>query len=275
MALTTTLTWLDVNSWQIDLNNLDLEKTDSSSKRILIDPWLVGDLVFNNAPWLIRGIRPAPVPIPEQIDLIVLSQGLNDHAHPETLKVLDKTIPVVASKNAAGVAKSIGFESVTTLTPGDEFDLDDSLQIKTLPGSPIGPFLTENAYLLKVKSTGLTLYYEPHGYPSEALETIGRVDVVITPIVTLELPLVGPVIRGSEGAPELAQLLKPQLMLPTADGGAVTYTGMISALLKQKGGLEQVRSQLQSAGLKAHVEPLKPMQPFTLAVTPYAAEIPA
>ncbi|MEO0456465.1 MAG: MBL fold metallo-hydrolase [Cyanobacteria bacterium P01_A01_bin.114] len=275
MALTTTLTWLDVNSWQIDLNNLDLEKTDSSSKRILIDPWLVGDLVFNNAPWLIRGIRPAPVPIPEQIDLIVLSQGLNDHAHPETLKVLDKTIPVVASENAAGVAKSIGFESVTTLTPGDEFDLDDSLQIKTLPGSPIGPFLTENAYLLKVKSTGLTLYYEPHGYPSEALETIGRVDVVITPIVTLELPLVGPVIRGSEGAPELAQLLKPQLMLPTADGGAVTYTGMISALLKQKGGLEQVRSQLQSAGLKAHVEPLKPMQPFTLAVTPYAAEIPA
>lgn len=265
MALTPTLTWLDVNTWQIDLDAADLGK-----KRILVDPWLIGDLVFNNAPWLIRGIRPAPVPIPDQIDLILLSQGLNDHAHPETLKALDKSIPVVASENAAGVVKAMGFESVTPLAPDDEFDFENTLQIRALPGSPIGPFLTENAYLLTIKSTGLTLYYEPHGYPSDALKAIDRVDVVITPIVSLELPLVGPVIRGSQGAPELAQLLKPQLMLPTADGGEVTYTGMISTLLKQKGGLEQLRSQLKAAGLKTQVKPLAPMQPFTLDIQPLA-----
>ncbi|MEO1401977.1 MAG: MBL fold metallo-hydrolase [Cyanobacteria bacterium J06635_1] len=268
MALKTTLTWLDVNSWQIDLETVDL-----GIKRILIDPWLMGDLIFNNAPWLIRGIRPAPVPIPDSVDLILLSQGLNDHAHPETLKALDKSIPVVASENAAGVAKAMGFESVTSLAPDNDFDFEDIVQIRALPGSPIGPFLTENAYLLTVKSTGLTLYYEPHGYASDRLKIVDRVDVVITPVVSLELPLVGPVIRGSQGAPELAELLKPQLILPTADGGEVTYTGLIASLLKQKGGVGQLRSQLKAAGLNTRVEPLEPMQPFTLDIQPYVAPV--
>ena len=39
------LTYLDSNSWLMEI----------SGKRILLDPWLVGDLVFGNLPWLFKG----------------------------------------------------------------------------------------------------------------------------------------------------------------------------------------------------------------------------
>ncbi|MDD1436553.1 MBL fold metallo-hydrolase, partial [Dolichospermum sp. ST_sed10] len=40
-------TWLDSNSWLIEINE----------QRILIDPWLIGDLTFNNLEWLFKGSR--------------------------------------------------------------------------------------------------------------------------------------------------------------------------------------------------------------------------
>ncbi|NJO70763.1 MAG: MBL fold metallo-hydrolase, partial [Oscillatoriales cyanobacterium RM1_1_9] len=54
------LTWLDSNSWLLEMGQ----------KRILIDPWLVGPLVFGNLPWLFKGERLQPRGIPESIDLI-------------------------------------------------------------------------------------------------------------------------------------------------------------------------------------------------------------
>ncbi|MEO0757345.1 MAG: MBL fold metallo-hydrolase [Cyanobacteria bacterium J06648_16] len=258
MAASPRLTWLDVNTWQLNLGKLT----------ILIDPWLLGDLVFNNTGWLIRGQRPTPVPIPSRIDLLLLSQGLADHAHPETLAALDKQIPVVASANGADVARNLGFQSVHALAPGETYKLSDQLQIQALPGAPIGPFVTENAYLLTLMATGHTIYYEPHGYPAKQLESMRDVDVAITPIVSLKLPLAGPVIRGGEGAIEVAKLTHPQVILQTAEGGEVTYTGLLSTMLQQSGGAEQLRSQLAEANLDTRVEPLRPMASFALDFAP-------
>jgi L-ascorbate metabolism protein UlaG (beta-lactamase superfamily) len=254
----TTLTWLDVNSWLLEL----------PGQRVLIDPWLVGDLVFGNAPWLIRGMRPAPVPIPADIDLILLSQGLADHAHPETLRALDKSIPVVASASGAEVANRLGYTTVTPLTPGQTFTLADALQIQALPGAPLGPLVMENAYLMTVLATGLTIYYEPHGYPSADLQP--PVDVAITPILSLKLPLLGPVIRGAEGALELAKQVQPQLILPTAEGGDVRYTGLLASVLQKQGGVEALRSQLAAAGLTTRVAAPAPMKPHILDLAPAA-----
>ena len=39
------LTYLDSNSWLIEIG----------SQKILLDPWLVGSLVFGNLPWLFKG----------------------------------------------------------------------------------------------------------------------------------------------------------------------------------------------------------------------------
>lgn len=253
-----TITWLDVNSWQFNL----------AGRCILVDPWLVGDLVFGNAGWLIRGVRPAPVAIPPKVDLLLLSQGLADHAHPETLATLDKEIPVVASEAGAKVATTQGFTNVTTLKAGDRHQVGDDLLIEALPGAPVGPLVKENAYIVTVLTTGLRIYYEPHGYPDAALDSRPPVDVAITPLVSLTLPVLGPVIRGGEGALELAQKANPQWLLPTADGGDVTYEGLIAKFLSATGGADGVRSQLAEANLSTEVKSLRPMETLTLDLQP-------
>ena len=253
-----TITWLDVNSWQFDL----------AGRSILVDPWLLGDLVFGNASWLIRGIRPQPVPIPKTIDLLLLSQGLADHAHPETLDALDKSLPVVASAAGAKVATDKGFTDVTVLAPGQSYRLGDDVLIEALPVAQIGPLSKENAYIITVLSTGLRIYYEPHGYPDAGLDQRPPVDVAITPLVSLNLPVLGPVIRGGEGALELALKAKPQWLLPTADGGDVTYEGLVAKFLTAEGGPDVVRSQLADANLSTVVKSLRPMETLTLDLKP-------
>lgn len=253
------LTYLDSNSWLIDLGHT----------RILLDPWLVGDLVLGGASWLFRASRRKPHPIPESVDLILLSQGLPDHAHPETLKVLDRTIPVVASPSAAKVVSELGYQQVTALAHGESFDWQGQLKIQAFPGSPLGPFLTENAYLLTDTVNQERLYYEPHGYHHPSLEQEDPVDVVLTPLTNAELPLVGPIIKGQDSALTVAQWLRPQVMLPTAAGGDVTYEGLLLAVLKEVGTLDDLRTRLQENGLTTQV--LEPKSGDRLEITPQAA----
>jgi L-ascorbate metabolism protein UlaG (beta-lactamase superfamily) len=238
------LTWFDANSWLIE----------AGGQRILIDPWLVGDLVFANAPWLVRGMRLQSIPMPQNIDVILLSQGLADHAHLETLQQLDNSIPVVASAEAAKIAEACGFESVTALVHGQKLHLgeeapDQGLGIQAFMGAVVGPLKRENAYVLSFLSAGVRLYYEPHGYPDiENLKTIGAVEVAITPMVNQTLMGVAPVIRGHIAAPQIAELLTPQVMLPTAEAGNVSYDGLIAPTLTSRGGADEMRSRFTSEG---------------------------
>lgn len=248
------LTWLDSNSWLIEIGG----------KRILLDPWLVGSLVFGNLDWLFKGSRTADRQIPENIDLILLSQGLEDHAHPPTLKQLDKTIPVVGSPGAAKVAQNLGYTQVTALVHGEKFTLNNTVEIKAFPGSPIGPTTVENAYLVKELETELTLYYEPHGYHSPSLKEVAPVDVVITPIIDLAIPLVGPIIKGTKSALEVAKLLQPQVMLPTAAGGDIAFEGLLMSLLRAVGSLDELRSQLAQNNLSTRAIEPKPGDRFEL-----------
>ncbi len=245
-------TWLDSNSWLLEI----------SHQRILLDPWLVGSLVFGNLPWLFKGERPTKRSIPENIDLILLSQGLEDHAHPQTLKQLDKNIPVVGSPNAAKVVEELGYTQVTTLKHGQTYTLANEIEIKAFPGSPIGPTLVENGYLLKELETNHTLYYEPHGYHSPELKDAAPIDIVITPLVNLTLPLVGPIIQGAETGLKLAQWVKPQVMLSTAAGGDVKFEGLLSSLIKLVGSIEDFRSTLARHQLPTKVLNPQPGQRF-------------
>ncbi|MBD1936288.1 MBL fold metallo-hydrolase [Microcoleus sp. FACHB-68] len=248
------LTWLDSNSWLINMAGL----------RILLDPWLVGPLVFGNLPWLFKGDRPKAREIPENIDLILLSQGLEDHTHPPTLKQLNRNIPVVGSPSAVKVVKELGFTQVTALAHGGGFTVANKVEIKATPGSPIGPQLVENGYLLKDLDAGTTLYYEPHGYHSPALKASAPVDVVIVPIVDLALPLVGSIIKGSQSALEVAKLLQPQVMLPTAAGGDVIFEGLLMSILRAVGSLDEFRSLLAQNNLSTQVIDAKPGEAFEI-----------
>ncbi|HBB31090.1 MAG TPA: Zn-dependent hydrolase, partial [Cyanobacteria bacterium UBA9273] len=143
------LTYFGANSWLLELGQ----------KCILIDPWLVGSLVFGNLPWFFKGDKPPALDtLPDKIDLILLSQGLEDHAHKPTLEKLDKKIPVVGSTSAAKVVEPLGYTQVTLITPGQTFTLDNQIEILALPGAPIGPLQQENSYLLKHLNSGTTLY---------------------------------------------------------------------------------------------------------------------
>jgi L-ascorbate metabolism protein UlaG (beta-lactamase superfamily) len=228
------LTWFDSNSWLIEIKG----------KRILLDPWLVGPLVFGNLTWLFKGEHKTPRPIPAPIDLILLSQGLEDHTHPPTLKQLDRTIPVVGSAGAAKVVQELGYTQVTALAHGETFQLGEQLEIQATPGSPIGPTTIENGYLIRDLAWGNLLYYEPHGYHSPSLQAAAPVDVVITPIIDLALPLLGPVIQGQQKALEVGQWLQPQVFLPTAAGGDIRFEGLLLSILRASGSPEEFRFRL-------------------------------
>ena len=240
-------TWFDANSWLIE----------AQGWRILVDPWLVGDLVFGNMPWLVKGTRAVAVEIPPNVDLILLSQGLADHAHPATLKALDRSIPVVASPDGAEVARAAGYESVSAIAHGEMIERTKEncspLQIDALQGAVVGAMKRENGYVLTFGS-GPRMYYEPHGYPDiERLKAVGSVDVVITPLADISLAKVAPVVRGGNVALQIAQLLRPQVMIPTAENGRVSYDGLISGALQTTGGAEAMRSRLRAANLDSQV----------------------
>jgi L-ascorbate metabolism protein UlaG (beta-lactamase superfamily) len=249
------LTWLDSNSWLIELG----------AKRILLDPWLVGSLTFGNLDWLFKGSRSQERPIPEAIDLILLSQGLPDHAHPPTLERLDRSIPVVGSVGAAQVVRSLGYQQVTVLAPGETFELNQ-LQIKATPGSVVGPTTVENGYLLKDLTQGTTLYYEPHGSHPAALKADVPINVVITPLMDLALPLIGSIIKGNQTALELVKAVQPQVILSTAAGGDVQFEGLLLSLLKAVGGVEEFRSLLAQNQLTTQVIDPKPGERFEVPI---------
>ena len=244
------LTWLDSNSWLIEM----------AGKRILLDPWLVGSLTFGNADWFFKAERLTVREMPENIDLILLSQGLPDHAHRPTLQQLDRQIPVVGSPNAAKLVKDLGYGEVTALAHGEIFAIPNLLEIKAVLGSPVGPTTIENGYILRDLTTGESIYYEPHGYHAPNLAEFAPVDVVITPTVDLKLPIVGTVIKGQEGAVKVAQLLNPQVVLPTAAGGDLTYSGFLNNFLKAEGDLDSLRSLFTSHHIAAKVMEPKPWE---------------
>jgi L-ascorbate metabolism protein UlaG (beta-lactamase superfamily) len=232
------LTYFDSNSWLIEIDRL----------RILLDPWLVGKLTFGNQAWLFEGSKNNPQPIPPNIDLILLSQGLEDHAHPPTLKELDKSIPVVASPNAAKVVKELGYTNITALKHHQTYQLGQ-VEIQAVPGSPVGPTLVENGYIIKGLESGKNIYYEPHGYHSDSLQEAAPIDVIITPIINLKLPLLGAVIKGQQTALQLCKQLNPQVILATAAGGDIDFKGVITSVLQADGTVAEFNRLLEQNNL--------------------------
>ncbi|MDX1976438.1 MAG: MBL fold metallo-hydrolase [Pseudanabaenaceae cyanobacterium bins.68] len=252
------LTWLDSNSWWLEI----------ADQHILIDPWLVGALTFGDTPWLFKAERPKPCPIPPQIDLILLSQGLADHAHLPTLKFLQRDIPVIGSAGAAQVARDLGYHQVTALQPGVSHSFR-GIQITATQGSLTGPNRRENGYV--IQSADGSLYYEPHGSHDPSLADHPPVDVVITPIMDLAIPLLGKIIQGQAAALQAATWLAPQVMIPTASAGNLNYSGLLLKLLRTEGDAAQLRSDLAHRQMATQLVELAPGDRFE--VKPRIAQV--
>ncbi|BAQ60895.1 hypothetical protein GM3708_1301 [Geminocystis sp. NIES-3708] len=248
------LTWLDSNSWLIEIAGL----------RILLDPWLVGTLVFGNATWLLEGKKCTLREIPENIDLILLSQGLEDHAHPPTLKILDHHLPVIGSENAGKVCQDLGFKNIKTLKHDETYIFDDKITIQAVTGSPVGPNLVENGYIIRDLTNEESLYYEPHGFHSPNLKQKETVKVIITPLTNIKIPFIGSVIKGQEKAIEACQWLKPEFILSTAAGGDLEFQGLLTKILKEEGSIDNFRHLLSKENLSTRVIELEPWATVTI-----------
>ncbi|MBD2306494.1 MBL fold metallo-hydrolase [Chroococcidiopsis sp. FACHB-1243] len=253
------LTRIDLNSWLLEIAGL----------RVLIDPWLIDPLVFYGQPWLFSATHlkpPAynPTTLPN-IDLILISQGLDDHCHKPTLEQLARQIPVVGSPTAAKIVQGLGYTDVRSLIPG-QTEILDALNITAVTGAPIQGQV-ENGYFLKDVESGETVYYEPHWFQSEKVtaQFQGTVDVAIAPIIGQVFPLLGQVIMGSTEAMHLIQTLHPRVFVPTSLG-EIEARGILPMLIRSIGSVEEFSDRLAASGSKTQL--LLPAAGETLAIEP-------
>ncbi len=124
--MTVKATYYGANSWLIEL-----DKT-----RILIDPWLNGNLIFPPGEWLIKGELEKEIDVPINLDFLLLTQGQPDHSHPPTLEKINKDIQVIASDAAAKIVSKIGFINIHKLKPGEKFK-KNNLRIQATTGASV------------------------------------------------------------------------------------------------------------------------------------------
>jgi len=247
-------TYLGANGWL-----LEFAAPGQAPLRVLLDPWLVGELRFLPGDWFFTGRQRSPAAIPTAIDLLLLTQGLPDHAHPATLEQLPRSLPVLGSGSAVAVARRLGFTALTALAPGERCTPLAGLTIEATAGAPVPQ--VENGYLLH--HTAGRLYVEPHGYlaPAEQLPP-QQLDAVITPVVDLGLPLAGAFVRGRRVLPQLLERFQPTTVLASTAGGDISFAGLLSRVLWQKGSPQEA-GQALPAGVEL-IDPV-PGQRLTLA----------
>jgi hypothetical protein len=246
-------TYFGANGWLLDFDGL----------RVLVDPWLCGELVFPPGRWLFAGSLPHPWPIPADLDLLLLTQGLPDHCHPPTLERLDRDLPVVGSATAAQRVRQLGFRDVTALAPGQTHQLRE-IRIRATAGAPVPQ--VENGYRLDHPAG--SLYLEPHGYLDPDLES-EPLAAVITPVVDLALPLAGAFVRGRQVLPQLLERFRPATVLASTAGGDVRFSGLLTRALNQQGSSAEAAALAAAAaasgqGAPRFIDPI-PGQAYRLA----------
>ncbi|MEB3260406.1 MAG: MBL fold metallo-hydrolase [Cyanobacteriota bacterium] len=245
-------TYLGANGWLLELGRT----------RVLVDPWFTGPLTFGPGGWLLKGELGTPQPVPERLDLIVLSQGLADHCHPPSLALLPKEVTVVASARAAVKAERLGFRHVIPVPPGARHP-EPPITVVAVEGASVPQ--QENGWLF-LHPAG-NIYLEPHGFPSPDPFPF-QANTVITPVVDVGLPVAGAFVRGRSALPELLRRLEPSLVLASTTGGDVRFTGLLSSLLRVEG------SSADAAAVVAAQSPscrfIDPVPGVTYALNSYA-----
>ena len=205
-------TYLGSNGWIIEFKKI----------KIVIDPWLLGELVFPPGSWFFKGTLKDEIPTPKNIDLILLTQGLPDHCHIPTLKKFPKNTKIICSKSASKVLNELNFESINIMEPGENLKFDD-IKIEATSGAAVPQI--ENGYILE--SNDGSFYIEPHGFLDNKLKP-RKLDAVITPTKNLELPMLGSFVKGADVIPRLVKLFNPSYILSSTTGGDAQFSGILN-----------------------------------------------
>ena len=218
-------TYLGSNGWIIEF----------LSNKIIIDPWLQGELVFPPGEWFFKGTLKDEIPTPKNINLILLTQGLPDHCHVPSLSRFDKEIDIICPKSAIKILKNLDFKSIQVLEPSEKLVIND-LNIEATSGAPVPNI--ENGYIVESKEGGF--YIEPHGYFDNKIKP-RKLDAVITPTKNLLLPMVGCFIKGAEVIPDLIKTFNPRYILSSTTGGEVKFSGFLNNFIS----VEEFKNELK------------------------------
>lgn len=264
------LTYLEFNGWIWELQN---------GFRILVDPILVGNLDFG-VPWLFDGAKKSLTAADSsgiirdpKVDLLLITQSLDDHCHLRTLKELSAMapgLPVVTTPNAQPIVSKLPFKQVTYLEPGQCTTVDGGgVTVLATAGPVLGPpwQRPENGYIVTPSGSGNnnSIYYEPHCvYDAAFLRDRGlRADVLITPVVKQLLPANFTLVSGQEDAVELARLLRPAYVVPMSNG-EFDAKGLLTAVITTQGTPLAFKALLSQALPQAQVMEPTPGVPLHL-----------
>ena len=220
--------YLGSNGWLIKF-----KKTN-----IIIDPWLTGDLVFPPGEWFFKGSLKNEILIEEEINAILLTQGLPDHCHIPSLKKFKKNIDIICPKSAKETLEKLEFTSIKVLKPSEKA-IQNGLEIEATSGAPVPQ--TQNGYI--VKDTEGSFYIEPHGYLDEKLKT-QVLDAVITPTINLNLPVLGSFVKGADVIPKLIEIFNPKYILSSTVGGDAIYSGFLNRFISVEEYNEEVKCKI-------------------------------
>ena len=207
--------------------------------KLIIDPWLKGDLIFPPGEWFFKGSLEEEILLDKKIDIILLTQGLPDHCHVTTLKMFRKDIPIICPKSAIEKLEKIGFSSIKMLKPNEK-TIQFNLSFEATAGAPVPQI--ENGYIVKNDQDN-GFYIEPHGYLDENLNK-QNLDAVITPTKNLELPLVGSFVKGADVIPKLINKFNPKFILSSTVGGDATYSGFLNNFISVQEYKEELNCNL-------------------------------
>lgn len=264
--------YLETNCWALELGGMT----------ILVDPVLQAPLTFG-VPLIYSGTK-RWINGPQELeryastaDVVLISQGFDDHAHAPTLKKLfelNPDMPYVCPPSAISILSGCGIpnDKISVLRPGEKTTLkkrsDDNLdrvEVLATTGALLSPpwQAKENGYILKPsKSSSVSfpsVYFEPHCmFEPQELSNLSA-DYVISPIATQELiPLPSyPLVEGGAKTLELAKILKAKKIIPMANGDLI-QTGLSAPLIRSKGSEQEFRQILEKSKLPielVHVDP--------------------
>jgi len=208
-------TYLGSNGWIIEFKKA----------RIVIDPWLIGDLIFPPGGWFFKGTLKDEIPTPDNIDLILLTQGLPDHCHIPSLKKFPKNTNIICSKSAYKILDRLNFESIHIMKPGQNLKFSE-IKIEATSGAAVPQI--ENGYILETNDG--SLYIEPHGFLDNTIKP-RKLDAVITPTKNLELPIVGSFVKGADVIPNLVKIFNPRYILSSTTGGDAKFSGILNSFI--------------------------------------------
>ena len=208
-------TYLGSNGWIIEFKRT----------KIVIDPWLLGDLIFPPGGWFFKGTLKNEIPTPRDIDLILLTQGLPDHCHIPSLKRFPRETNIICSKSASKILEKLYFESINIMQPGENLRFND-IRIEATSGAPVPQI--ENGYILETNDG--SFYIEPHGFLDDKIKS-RKLDAVITPTRNLELPILGPFVKGADVIPNLVKLFNPSYILSSTPGGEAKFSGILNSFI--------------------------------------------